>query len=173
MPDIQSELSKVISAWETPAAPAPTGRKFFTATNNVTRATFDYVKAHPGLTRIDVANALDSQGYKKSSTTSILGQMLKQGLMRTEGGGLFTTQSQYTPLKTSKLAAVRKATAHPKRKYVRKNAAAKAAAYEAHENYNPTALGNQPTEFNAEEFVNSLTLKQAKAVFEELKKVFG
>jgi hypothetical protein len=166
MPDIQSELSKVISAWETPAAPAaPTGRKFFTATNNVTRATFDYVKAHPGLTRVDVANALDSQGYKKSSTTSILGQMLKQGLMRTEGGGLFTTQSQYTPLKTSKLAAVRKATAHPKRNFVRKEQPVQVAQ--------PEAKVSVSSAFNAEEFVNALTLKQAKAVFEELKKVFG
>lgn len=166
MPDLKSELSKVINAWEAPAAPAaPTGRKFFTATNNVTRVTFEYVKAHPGLTRVDVANALEAQGYKKSSTSSILGQMLKQGLLRTEGGGVFTTQPQYTPLKTSKLAAVRKASVVPKRNFVRKEKPVQVAE--------PEAKVSVPSAFNAEEFVNALTLKQAKAVFEELKKVFG
>lgn len=165
MPDIQSELSKVITAWETPTAPAPTGRKFFTTTNNVTRATFDYVKAHPGLTRIAVTDALQAQGYKKASTSSILGQMLKQGLLRTEGGGVFTTQSQYTPLKASKINAVRKAAAQPKRKYVLKAKPVQAVP--------PEATVSAQNAFNAEEFVNSLTLKQAKAVFEELKKVFG
>lgn len=186
MPDLRSELSKVINAWETPEVntqPAPTSaRKLFSETTGTTRATFDYVRDNPGCTRIQVTDVLDAKGHKRNSVASLLVQMVRQGMVRESNGLMYVTQPEYTPLK-ARLRKAAPAKPEPKeipaakRKYVRRNAAAKAAAYEAHENYNPTAFNHEPKvvappEFNAEDFVNGLTLKQAKAVYGELKKVF-
>jgi hypothetical protein len=197
MPDLQSELSKVINEWDaepadTPAAPG--GLRPFAISNNATRATFNMVRDNPGITRVAAVRRLMDAGYKQNSVSSLYVQMIRQGMIRDSGSGMYVTQAEYTPLKyglrnppkppkAPKVAKAVKAPAEPKaapvakRKYVRRNAAAKAAAYEAHENYNPTAVSAEPKvvappEFNAEGFVNALTLKQAKAVYGELKKVF-
>lgn len=174
MPDLQTELSKVITQWEAPTVETTTPSHHFQPTNNVSRATFNYVRDNPGLGRVQVVSDLILQGYKKASTTSLIAQMIKQGLLRETNGALFATQAEYAPIKPRLVKAAQ--AVKPKRKYVRRNAAAKAAAYEAHENYNPTALDDRVVphkEFSAEDWVDSLTLKQAKAVYEELKKVFG
>ena len=158
MPDLKSELSKVINQWEAPAAPAPA---HFKPTNNVTRTTFNHVRDNPGVTRVAAVKALELQGYKKTSTTSLLVQMLKQGLLREANGALFVAQPEYTPLKQRLVRAA------AKRKYAPKVKPVEKAAPQVEQKAEPVA------EFDAEEWVNRLTLKQAKAVYEELKKVFG
>jgi hypothetical protein len=74
----------------------------FAVTNNVTRITFDYVRDNPGKTRIEVAKALEAQGFKPGSVSSLLGQMIKQGMMRESGQLLYATINEYTPIKGSK-----------------------------------------------------------------------
>jgi hypothetical protein len=189
MPDLQTELSKVIHAWETPTVQTqpttPAARShYFKPTNNVTRRTFDFVRDNPGLPRARINNEMVRLGFNYKSVSALLGEMIRQGLIRNNNDALFVTQAEYTPLKQRVVRKTKPAPApvvqavapKPKRKYVRRNAVAKAAAYEAHENYNPTALDDRVVphkEFSAEDWVNSLTLKQAKAVYEELHKVFG
>lgn len=163
-----------------------TGRTYFKTTNNVTRETFDFVRNNPGYSRTTAAEMLAAKGFKKASTSSLLGQMIKQGLLREKDGGVFANQTEYTPLKTSKRKQAAPAKEAPaKRQYVKRNAAAKAAAYEAHENYNPYAfdavrntarVASTNTllaeEFDAQKFVDGMTFKQAKAVYDVLSKVF-
>lgn len=180
MPDLQTELSKVITSWEAPEAaptqptqPTQPAHRPFQITTNTSRATFDYIRDNPGIARARAMQDLVAKGYKKASVSSLIVQMLRQGMLRESNGAVFITQPAYTPIKPRLVQAAKAPEPKPKRKYVRRNAAAKIAAYEAHENYNPTAPAAPTKEFDAEEMVNSLTLKQAKAVYEELKKVFG
>jgi len=81
---------------------APTTPPPFSVTNNVTRVTFNYVRNNPGKTRKEVALALGVQGFKVSSVTSLLGQMLKQGMMRESAHLLYVTTNEYAPIKSSK-----------------------------------------------------------------------
>lgn len=194
MPDLQSELSKVLNEWSEPEVntqPKKSGRPAFQETTGTSRATSDYIRLNPGKTRLEIVNDLVSKGYKRATVYSLLVIMKRQNLITDDGGRLTANYTEYTPPKPmvtwrkleaknakaqakADRAAQRAESKPPKRKYTRRNAEAKAAAYEAHENYNPTAEPSvvAPPEFDAEAFVNGLTLKQAKAVYGELKKVF-
>lgn len=176
MPDLQSELSKVIDKWEEPEMPTTTttpGTPFKTTTN-VARASFDAILKNPGITRKEMLTQLPAQGYNRTSVHSLMGQMKRQGRIKEENGGLYALVPEYVPLQSylafnnrlaKEAAAKAGVEAPPKRKYERK-----AQPVEAVESA-PKVVA--PKEFNAEEHVNSLTLKQAKAVYDELKKVFG
>jgi len=181
MPDLQSELSKAITAWNEPA-PAPRTH-FFKPTNNVSRETFNFVKANPGITRTAATKQLAAKGFNEKSVSSLFVQFLKQGQMRESNGGIYTTQSEYTPLKahsTVKAAAknaARKADYAARMAKRRETLAKKRAALTELEGaalQGPveTSSAVAAPEFSAEEFVNGLTLKQAKAVYGELRKVF-
>lgn len=137
-----------------------TERKYFQTTNNVTRTTFEYVRDNPGMTRAAAAQALSLQGFKKSSTTSILGQMVKQGLIRESNGGMYTAVPEYKPLKTSARFykdVVKKTPPQP----VTKKAVA-------------LPVNRSPQDdFSAEKIVERLTPKQAKAVYDYLRELFA
>ena len=149
-----------VSTMQTQSTEAP--RVYFQTTNNVTRETFNFVRDNPGYSRIGVANVLEDRGFKRSSITSLLGQMVKQGHMREHNGHLFTTQSEYTPLKSSAMMAKKVAkAAQPKPKVETK---VKRVAS------TNTLLSEQ---FDAQKFVDAMTLKQAKAVYDYLRGVFG
>lgn len=139
-----------------------TKRVYFQTTNNVTRETFNYVRDNPGRTRIYVAQALEKQGFKKASTASLLGQMVKQGHLREVLGGLYTNQTEYTPLKSAKVFANKLA----KEAKVQQPKVEKKVARVASTN---TLLAD---EFDAEKFVDGITLKKAKAVYDVLSKIF-
>ena len=172
MPDIASALQKALSDWEptpTPAAnntPAtPTDKPYFTVTNNVTRVTFDYVRDNPGKTRKEVAVALEKQGFKPSSVTSLLGQMVKQGLFRESNELLYVTTGEYTPLKSSKkMKALEEKPQAPQRKVV---TITRRAAPEAETTPQINAA------WDAETLLNNLSIKQARALYDELRKIFG
>lgn len=132
-----------------------TERPYFTVTNNVTRATFNYVRDNPGKRRVEISAALEQQGFKKSSTTSILGQLVKQGLVSEDGyGRLAATTQEYVPLKGSaKLKKEAKTEAKPVIAL-------------------PVNVSVQE-DFSAEKIVERLTPKQAKAVYDYLKELFA
>lgn len=147
--------------------------------NNVTRATFNYIRDNAGCTRVGAVDALSKLGYKKSSTRSLVGQMLKQGIVRESHGGLFANQEEYIPIKQrlikgKKLAEV--VATKPKRKYVRK-APLKAKAPEPKVEPKTKRVASTNTlladEFDAQKFVDGMTLKQAEAVYDCLRVVFG
>ena len=167
MPDLKSELSKVLDSWEAPVPAAPVN-PYFSVTNNVTRITFDYVRDNPGKTRKEIALALGTQGFKTGSVSSLLGQMIKQGTMRESAHLLYVTTNEYTPIKSSKkLKAMAAKPQEQQRKVVKL--------------VNPNtgkALNSQPTPqinsaWDAETLLNNLSIKQARALYDALRKIFG
>lgn len=136
MPDIktalQEALSKTATAWAEDdeahhkmepkteqAMPENNPAKVhFAVTNNVCRATFDYINANPGKTRKEIIDALTARGYKAASTTTLIGQMIKQNHVRDSKGLLYAVNDQYVPLKGSKAWAKLQAAKAAPRKHV-------------------------------------------------------
>jgi hypothetical protein len=149
-----------IESITTKAKEATTPRQFFTTTNNVTRATFDYIVKHPGKTRKEILNALEAQGYKQGSTSSLVGQFTKQGYIVNRDGFLFAQQAEYKPLKASQ-----------------RKAAVVAAPVKAAPKAKPEAKTEAAPQINAawdaETLLNNLSIKQARALYDELRKIFG
>ena len=138
MPDIQTALSNAlnnqlkntINDWEkddmqtTQANTKTKSTKFFDITNNVTRATFEYVQNHPNLTSAEICASMARLGYKESSVSSLIAQFAVQGLAeRDDRGRYITIVPEYRPLKAKKktLKIVPKPVeVAPKRKYEKK-----------------------------------------------------
>jgi hypothetical protein len=131
MPDMQTALSNAlkttINDWEkddmqtTQTNTQSKSTRFFGVTNNVTRATFDYLKKHPNLTSAEICADMTRLGFKDSSVGSLLAQFAKQGLAeRDDRGRYITIVDEYRPLKAKKktLTLVAKPEEiKPKRKY--------------------------------------------------------
>lgn len=134
MPDIQTALSNAlkttINDWEkddmqtTQTNTQSKSTRFFDITNNVTRATFEYVKNHPNETSPEICASMAKLGYKESSVGSLIAQFAKQGLAeRDDRGRYITIVDEYKPLKAAKklLTIVPKPEeVKPKRKYEKK-----------------------------------------------------
>jgi hypothetical protein len=142
MPDIQTALSNAlnnqlkntINDWEKDdmqttqikpqGANYERSTKAFSITNNVTRATFEYVKKNPNLTSAEICADMAKQGYKESSVSSLIAQFAVQGLAeRDDRGRYITIVPEYRPLKAKKktLKIVPKPEeVTPKRKYEKK-----------------------------------------------------
>jgi hypothetical protein len=74
----------------------------FTPTNNTSRATFEIVRDNPGNSKKECIRLLGLKGFKPSSTSSLLSQMVKQGHIWVDSsGGLHPNQKEYTPLKAA------------------------------------------------------------------------
>ena len=181
MPDIKTALEQALSKAQTPsqlpaewddeggepaiesittkAKEATMPTQFFVKTNNVTRATFDIVLNNPGKSRTEIVQMLTKQGFGKSSTTSLLGQFVRQGQVAERNGFLFAQQSEYTPLKMSK----RKADV----------AGAPAPKVAAKPKTKPKAAPQIDAAWDAETLLNNLSIKQARALYDELRKIFG
>ncbi len=159
-----------IKTMQTPtAATAEIKRVYFQPTNNVTRITFNYVRDNPGLPRARVTDLLSKQGFNYKSVSSLLGQMIAQGLIRNNNDALFVTQAEYTPLKSSttlKNKEARKVKAKPQPQ-------PKAAPVEPKTQRVASTNTLLAEEFDADKFVGAMTLKQAKAVYDALRKIFG
>jgi len=152
MPDLKSELSKVINSWETDMPNTPeTGRRI---TTNSTRLTFNYVRDNPGVTRAAAVAGLTKLGVKLSSSTSLITVMLARGNLRTVNDGLFTTQAEYAPL--PKIEKPKKAKPAP--------------VVEAPKPVEPVQIS---TTWDAETVLNNLSIKQARALYDELRTIFG
>jgi hypothetical protein len=164
MPDLNTALRKALDEWEPPAAaPEPTPAKaFFTVTNNVTRVTFNFVRDNPGMTRVEVARELAKQGYKSGSVSSLLGQMLKQGMVRESAYLLYATTNEYTPIKSTK--ALKALAAKPQEQQRKIVTITRRAA--------PVA---EPTpavkEWSPDDVIDKLTVHQAIALFKALRNV--
>jgi len=171
MPDLKSELSKVISSWDNPTPPIqqtqPQPTMHHNVTSNVTLATFNYVRDNPGKTRPDVANAMLALGCKKSSSTSLLSLMVKQGHVRETQGLLYANHPTYTPLTSARAFA--KATGiklNPRKSKAKVEAEVKVEA--------PAPAAPQiNSAWDAETLLNHLSIKQARALYDELRKIFG
>jgi hypothetical protein len=207
MPDIQTALSNAlkttINNWEkddmqtTQTNAHHKGKRFFDVTNNVTRATFDYVKQNPNLTSAEICADMSKLGYKESSVSSLIAQFAVQGLAeRDDRGRYITIIDEYRPLKAKKktLKIVPKPVDIPKRKYVKKSDTAggigallkeklentpmpsrdalDAAAYAMGGAVNKrfTSLVRSKT---PDDILKDMTVFQARELYDYLKKMFG
>jgi hypothetical protein len=198
MPDIktalQQALSKTANTWAaddeahqkiapvpvTPPKDTAVPKKYFQTTNNVTRATFDHVHKNPGKTRKEIVTALESQGYKRASTTSLLGQFLRSGAMVERGDILFTTRSDYTPLKSTirkKVAAVKPQVKVAGLASIAPVVTADAPLPRKHIELVSKRTGEiinpRKEEWTVESVIDKLSVKQARALYDELRKIFG
>jgi len=208
MPDIQTALSNAlkntINNWEKDdmqtaqvntkpqGANYQRGAKAFSITNNVTRATFDYVKKNPNLTSAEICADMEKLGYKESSVGSLLAQFAKQGLAeRDDRGRYITIVDEYRPLKAKKkvLKVVPKPVeVAPKRKYTKRSEGIGAllqAKIEAASNQPPKDIPViiDPLARKAfvslvrtkapEDILKDMTVFQARELYDYLKKMFG
>jgi hypothetical protein len=159
MPDLKTELSKVLDEWNKPETTTMT-MPHQKITNNATRATFNKVAENPGSTRSEVVAMLLTDGYKMSSTTSLLTQMLARGNIRSLNGKLFTNQNEYKPME--RITPI-------------KHRVPKDVPPDVPEtnfgNIDPAVQINAA--WDADTLLNNLSIKQARALYDELRKIFG
>lgn len=183
MPDLQTELSKVISTWSEPemtTTPTTNTRTpfNFVETKGTSRAVFDYILANPGKTRTEICDAVSALGHHRPTVQALVSQMIRQQRATEVNDGVTSNYTEYVPLKA--YSTWRRMEQKAKRADITKAARAAKAAKAAAKKAAATAPTPEikpapplPSDTEVEDFVNSLTLKQAKAVYEELKKVFG
>jgi len=117
MPDIQTEMQKILQAWEEPylkpeTTEQPKETTVFKPTNNVSQQTFNFVRDNAGCTRVHAIQKLVQSGHKKSSVTSLIGQMLRQGhITKNNYGMLYPNGDEYRPIKAAKAVAKQEAKA--------------------------------------------------------------
>lgn len=156
MPDIQSEMTKVLREWDdaqttmnatAPAAPAK-------EKSGSTLKTFNCVKNNPGKTRQAICDLLLASGVKLGSATSLLSQMVDRGNVREVGGLLYVTQDEYVSVPRRKNPVV--IAVEPPVEVVAVVAPAPA-----------------PAEWSVSDVVDKLSVRQAREVLNELKVLFG
>ena len=160
MPDLKTELSKVLDEWNKPETTTMT-MPHQKITNNATRATFNKVAENPGSTRSEVVAMLLTDGYKVSSTTSLLTQMLARGNIRSLNGKLFTNQNEYKPMERIT----------PIKHRVVKDVQNAAPVVVVEQKPEPAVQINAA--WDADTLLNNLSIKQARALYDELRKIFG
>lgn len=198
MPDIKTAMSKVLDSWEkdaqqtqAQATPSrhtvrqvtPEGRVVWAATTNVTRETFEYVKAHPHVYGKDVIAALVAKGFRQNSVTSLLTQFVRQGLLgRAEDGRYYPIATEYETLKPYKKApppTQRKSKIVTSPRSAEEKAKAGIAALKVEPKKIKEAkpevasTGVSPSAWDAETVINNIGLKQAHKLFLELNTYFG
>ncbi len=174
MPDLKSEMSKVLEAWEQDVEQLQQEKQVkalpqrFVPTNNVTLETFNYVKNNPLRSSGEICNALQARGFNKGSVGSLITQFTKQGQFAKDVNGRYSAVArEYTPLKSTK-----KFRAEGKRinKIVTKPKSAGIAALQV------DAATQSPfsvTPWTTDGIISKLSVIQARALYDELKKIFG
>lgn len=181
MPDIQTALQSALKQWEEPkettvqtqtAQPKP----YFTVTNNVSRVTFEHVRDNPGLRCGEICEALEAQGFKRASVSSLLGQMVIAGLMRRDGDRKYwATKPEYEPFSTYKLRKDR-SKANPRKLLVQTRAMKNYLPKKETPTAEPVQSAPQPevkVVNSVEDLLNTLTVAQARELFDRLKKMFA
>lgn len=173
MPDIQTAMTNALSkqssnemthinnlltTWadEPPTTmTTPTDKR---VTNNVSRVLFNYVLDNPGRLKKQIVHTLDSKGFKAASTTSLLSQFVRCGLVRIEDGKLYAAAPAYNPL-YKQIAKAKK----PRR--VAKSLPKTIAAHAA-----PMPIEGA---FDTKRMIASLSVYQARDLYTELREMFG
>lgn len=165
MPDIKTALSGILSEWELDnqqqekQVETQQQQPYFSVTNNVTRATFDYVKNNPASSSGEVSRALALRGYKPSSIGSLLTQFIKKGLCTRDAQNRYSVAVfEYVPMKANKQV----------KQVIQKAKATRGEGI--------AALSAQPTRvpaWDVDAVLNSMSIVQARAMYDALKKIFG
>ena len=215
MPDIQSAmrqaLTKTLQQWDdddegtsVPVQPVSISfpaiseqkpamtKQLFPIKNNITRVTFNYVRDNPGSTRKEIITALDHQGFRQGSTSSLLSQLGKNQLIHSTNGLFYADVNEYTPLKPKKAPKQVEAPV-VKRKYERKATAGIGALLQAKLENAPmpsqdaldaAARAMEPAHVNKRftslvrtktphDILQDMTVYQAHELYVHLKQMFG
>lgn len=199
MPDLKTALQSALNEWNQPETTTvqtttpshhalaaveqrPEGTRYFSRTTDVTRATFEYVRDNPHRVTREVVQVLGAQGHNPSSVSSILSQMARTGLITRESDGTYWTHArEYTPVKLSALRRDRKPT---KPKAAKPKAAKPKAEAPKAEAPKPTVVLTRKEAAPApapdlrvvnsiDELISTLTIAQAKELFDKLRKMFA
>ena len=173
MPDLKTALSTALSTWEQDDKQIQQERKVrtlpqqFVPTNNVTQETFNYVKNNPNKNSGEIRSVLVARGFNAGSIGSLLTQFTKQNQMVKDHNSRYSVcVPHYTPLKSTKQF---KAAGKRINKIVSKpKAVPKSVGIAA-----LTPHGSPTTQWDADTIINNIGLKQARALYDELKKLFG
>jgi hypothetical protein len=181
MPDIKTALESAIqkaqskteemqqeqTMQETPVKVDKQDKRF---TTNVTRCTFNFIRDNPGVTASAVMEQMLADGHKYKSVSSLLGQMVRARIvMRDDNERLTAVVREYIPLPHARTLKRMKPSA-TRNSYGPVVAAAKAA--KPAEVKTPEAPQINSA-WDAETLLNNLSIKQARALHEELRKIFG
>ena len=166
---IKTTLGEILNEWELDNKQQEKQVKHiphFKVTNNVTRATFDFVKNNPQQSCKTICAALEKDGYKPSSIGSLLTQFVKNGLCVRDANSNYTAIAhEYTPIKVRKQLKAKQA-----KQVIEKAKATRGQGI--------AALSPQPTpkaipKTDIQSILNGLSILQARALYDELKKIFG
>lgn len=168
MPDLQTELAKVnqtLKEWDMGAndTASHSPRIGRTPTNNVSRETFYGIKHNPGIDRARLLNLLTARDFNPKSVYALVRHMVKQGLVKDVDGKLTATVPEYTPIKSW-------ASTHPKSKRVPKTKVKAPPRVEPEIAPMPPGLRFRAT---AAELLDTLSITQARELYDELRKIFG
>lgn len=219
MPDIQTAfkqaLSKTLQQWDDEGEPPsvqpvstsfsqptqptqgiPMTKQLFPIKNNITRVTFNYIRDNPGSTRKEIITALEHQDYNSGSTSSLISQLRKNGLVHMTNDLYYADADEYAPLKKVKLLKSNgvKSAREPiaKRKYTKRDvtgigallqekiaASTIEAALDASAAFS-TAPAPQRRAFvslvrtrSPEDILKDMTVYQAHELYVHLKQMFG
>lgn len=149
-------------------------KPYFTVTNNVSRVTFEYVRDNPGLRNGEICDALSARGYKRGSVSSLLGQMVLAGLLRRDTERkIWAVKAEYEPINLTSLLKRRKA--NKLRPPVAQTRAMKNYLPKQEAKEEPQVVTLQEVKIcnSVEELLNTLTVAQARELFDRLKKMFA
>lgn len=169
---IQPQQEKAVNTTATTEKPDPR------ITNNISRTLFEFILKNPGRNRMWVAEQLVAQGFKYVSVTSLISQMVRARMaVIDDEGGVTATLKAYEPIRPPKKPAPRKrAVAHNRTHKVRE--AAPEAVYTP-QVYTPQvytkveAATPTPEGWTVESVIDELSVRQALAVYMELREIFG
>lgn len=137
----------------------------YAITNNVTRATFEFVRDRPGVHYKAAVNALTAQGFKESSITALFSQMRRAGLLVRSADGRYTAVGkEYVPMKASAKSN------HKSVKHFTNKPAKAAPTPAPHEQPSPAPA---VTVNDVDYLLNTLPIKQARELYDALHKIFG
>ncbi len=181
MPDIQTEMQKILQSWDQPETTQlteqPKGPKLFTTTNNVTKATFESVRDNPGLPKKEYIRKLEASGYKKASTSSLLSQMVRQGMLWVgSDGALHPNAKEYAPLKPAKTFAKQQGIKTAPKKTKSYKVITPAKKYKTKEVPVPAGITSLVSDLKAvdrvQEIMNTISLPEAKRLYNSLATYF-
>jgi hypothetical protein len=157
-------------------------RSPFQVSNNLCRAAYEQVRDFPD-TRKNVTNALKDKGYQIGSISAVIGQMIRQRIAQPDDEGvLHVTTAEYTPLKSSATLRNREKK-EQKRKKIVVDVRKKTVRVEEERPVSSsvgaglTALVPTPAPPpeipRVDALLRSLSVLDAKELYEALKKIFG
>jgi hypothetical protein len=200
MPDIktalQEALKKTATAWaaddeahqkidqqqEKAVAETTPEKKDGRIKSNVSRATFYFVRDNPGLNPAQVTLRLMEQGHKAVSVGALIAQMLRMRMiMADDQGRLSAVIREYIPIQSkSKKAPAKKTTRTPRPEvsYERKQVTLVSPTTGEVLNPKPAPAPTPvpaatPSDWTVESVIGSLNVRQAMAVYAELRGIFG